>query len=128
MDARDDAPIDVPVTASPAGERVATYWTLDGARHAVTHLAEKGFDPDRFTLRPGSLEPVEAPRAGVARLVLAAVLRRTGRRGSSADRLAASRFDVVCDGPAGEARHVLARWWDSNAQPAPPAAGSRRAA
>jgi hypothetical protein len=170
MDAAADSQIDVKVAPSPEGERVATYWTLDGARHAVTHLAERGFDPHRFAIRPGSLEPVGAPAVGapprigtfagaalgvaagavgglvlrgrvawplvalgvvasvLGAMALLAVLRRAEQRRAAGDRLAASRFDVVYDGPDAEARHLLARWWDARALPAPPASRARRVA
>jgi len=42
-----------------------------------------------------------------------------------ADELAPARFEVVVARRAGEARHLLAGWWDSNARPVPSRTPSR---
>lgn len=75
---------------------MATYQTLEGARRAVAHLVENGYDPSALSVRPRGLEAIGGME------------------------FRADRFDVLVDGPVDEVRHRLARWWDPEAPPAPP--------
>lgn len=87
--------IDITIAAVAPGSRVATYQTLDGARMAVSHLVERGYDPAAVTVRPRGLEPLD-----------------------KSDELRAQRFELLYDGPPDDAAHLLARWWDPAAPPA----------
>jgi hypothetical protein len=49
---------------------------------------------------------------------------RTRQRARADRTVVAGRFDVICTDAADRARHVLARWWDPAAPPAPAAAST----
>jgi hypothetical protein len=47
---------------------------------------------------------------------------RVRRRAQTTRLVEADRFDVVCTGPTEQAKHLLGRWWNPQAQPLTPGA------
>jgi hypothetical protein len=68
-------------------ERVASFTTLDGATHAVTHLIELDYDPEDLAIAPKAFEFVD-PRSRAARL-------DAGRNGAAVGACLAGAVTVV---------------------------------